>query len=374
MRIQLFIIAWSTVGGLTVAYLLAGAVGDIVHKAVEQRRQRVLDVLSILLFESDVEAEAVHQLAGKLPKRALLGVIQTLAFDIEGQARERLENLVRTRGLDRHIRQRARSQRWRLRVQAAQLHYLLEDTDIDRASLLRDRHPLVRARAVESMTPSQAERFIPELLVLLAGSEPAVCWAAKQSLLGIGSRVVPELVRFLAEVEPGMGLEALEVAANLPDPRLAEVLRGYCAAEDPRARRMALTALSTGRGEGAEELLAQALRDPEEEVRVAALEGLDRLGAVAAVSTVGRLLRDPSWFVRRAAGSALDNLGASGHLMLRRYLTDLDPFARDMARRVIDAREAQARGPVDRPGRFSPVPTRHESGNGPGVSMSQVPV
>ncbi len=103
---------------------------------------------------------------------------------------------------------------------------------------------------------------------------------------------------------------------------------------------------------------------------MAALEGLDRLGAVAAVATVGRLLRDPSWFVRHAAGSALDNLGAPGHLMLRRYLTELDPFALDMARRVIDAREAQARGPVDRPGRILLVPTRDEVG----TKLSQVPV
>ncbi len=356
MRIQLFTIAWLLVGALTVVYLVAGLISDIATGLIERRKQRVLAVLAVLLFESDAEAKTVHQRAGQLPTRALLAVIQTLAFDLEGQAAQRLRTLVRTRGLERHIRRRAKSWRWRRRIQAAQLHYLIDDSDFDRSVFLNDRHPLVRARAIESLTPKQAAPLAPELLGSLIGADAGLSWVVKQALLGVGEAMVPDLIVFLNESPrgqsqsgqsqsgqsqsgdalPGHILSALEVAAHLSDPRLTLALRRHCQDSDPAIRRMAVRALTSGRGAGTQELLTEALNDTDSRVRVAALEGLERLHMTASVGAIGRCLGDRSWIVRRAAGGALDGLGAPGRLLLRSYLTHSDPFARDMARRTLD--------------------------------------
>jgi HEAT repeat protein len=128
----------------------------------------------------------------------------------------------------------------------------------------------------------------------------------------------------------------LEIAANLSDPRLTLALRRHCQDQDPAIRQMAVRALISGRGARAEELLIEALDDSDARVRVAALEGLERLGMTRSVGAIGHCLGDRSWIVRRAAGAALDGLGAPGRLLLRSYLTHSDPFARDMARRTLD--------------------------------------
>lgn len=345
-RVDFFVSVWSIVGCLTLLYLLSGAVGDFRAAVLKRRRAKVLDVLAVVLFESEIEAEAVHKRAGRLSRGALLQVIQTLAVEINGQTRSRLQKLARTRGLERHIRRRGRSRRWRLRIQAAQLQYLIEDPTFDRRVFLNDRHPLVQARAIESLTVDQAAEHVELLVGLLASQETAVRRAARQILVNIGSPVVPALLEQLSEPmvseNDAVTLEILEVAANLPDPRLLQVLTTHSKASQADRRFMAVRALSSGRGTGAEEILIKNLGDGDERVRVAALEGLARLQAFTSVVEVGRLLRDRSWAVRRGAGAALDDLGAPGALVLRCSLNDSDPFARDMARKVLDARAAKS--------------------------------
>jgi HEAT repeat protein len=82
--------------------------------------------------------------------------------------------------------------------------------------------------------------------------------------------------------------------------------------------------------------LLDLLTDPVPEVRAAAAHALGKLGHWPAASHLAPLLRDHAWIVRRDAGLALRALGAPGLLYLRRSLTDIDHFAADMARQVLD--------------------------------------
>jgi HEAT repeat protein len=82
--------------------------------------------------------------------------------------------------------------------------------------------------------------------------------------------------------------------------------------------------------------LLDLLTDPVPEVRATAAHALGKLGHWPAVSHLAPLLRDRAWIVRREAGLALRALGAPGLLYLRRYLTDADHFAADMAQQVLD--------------------------------------
>jgi HEAT repeat protein len=107
--------------------------------------------------------------------------------------------------------------------------------------------------------------------------------------------------------------------------------------DDPRptVRADVARALGSLGGDEAAAGLSTLLDDPEPAVRAAAATGLGRLGHWPAATAIGQRLRDPSWDVRRAAGNALTRLGAPGALLLRHYAADADPFAADMARRVV---------------------------------------
>ena len=99
---------------------------------------------------------------------------------------------------------------------------------------------------------------------------------------------------------------------------------------------MAAKALGSGTGVGAIDVLNKLLDDDSPDVRANAIGGLQRLESHESVAAIGRRLSDSAWRVRRAAGYALDEMGAPGQLVLRRALEDADPYARDMARQVLD--------------------------------------
>ena len=53
-------------------------------------------------------------------------------------------------------------------------------------------------------------------------------------------------------------------------------------------------------------------------------------------------MSDPAFRVRRQAGNSLDEMGPAGQLVLRQMLQATDPFARDMARQVLDGSMSQS--------------------------------
>lgn len=344
MAKSFFLTSWASVASLVVVYVLVGLARDIRAWIVARRTQRTLSLLAIVLMESDYEAEAVHAQVGKLPVGALLDVLQDLAMDFEGQVTDRLRQIASARGLDRRIRRRAKSSRWRHRVQAAQLQHLVEDSNFDWQGLVNDKHPLVRARAIEGLSRPQTIKIVDPLLLTLRDPDAAVRWATQQSLLALGSELVPHLIRLLRSgqrCEEDLVVAVLELAVNLPDPRLAPALIALTNGDSVSVRRLAADALSQTAADGVEVTMLHLLNDREDLVRVAAVNGLALLNAESAVGVIGKCLSDRSWNVRRSAGLALDQLGPSGRLLLRCHLHDEDPFARDMARRVLDARAVQ---------------------------------
>lgn len=340
MRFALFAAAWGLAGSLALLYIVCGSIADFAIRMLEARKRRILETLSVLLFESDHEAAEVHDVVRRLPKRTLLSVIQSLAVDLEGQAHERLQLLTRSSGLEKFIVRRSTSRRWRERVQAAQLQYLITDPNFDRSKLLKDKHTVVRARAVESLGTGQAEDFLVELLDLLGDESIAVRLAAEQKILDIGSPAVPALKQHLRTNRRHL-IEVLELAANLADHRLIETLDEHAASPDREMRQLTARALGHGVVRQVSPILRRLLTDEDELVRAEALTSLGRLEDVTVVTAVGRCLSDGSWLVRRAAGVALDRMGSAGRLILRQHLQDNDPFARDMARQMLDAGAAQ---------------------------------
>jgi HEAT repeat protein len=83
--------------------------------------------------------------------------------------------------------------------------------------------------------------------------------------------------------------------------------------------------------------LLTAMRDEAWQVRAQAARALGRVRATIAIPALAARLTDPSWWVRRHAAYALGELGYDGQEALRRIVqTSPDPYARDMAREVLE--------------------------------------
>lgn len=272
-------------------------------------------------------------------QRTLFDLLQRLAVDLNGEADRRLRILVATTGLDSRIRRRIRSRNWRSRAQGAALASLLPVGDPGRLALLDDRHAVVRSRAVEAMEADDVADH-PELVTaLLDDNSRAVQLAAQGALLRGGTSIVPALEQHLSALDRPGTPYALEVAANLADPRLVTVIERH--ARSPRAQSRASAAKALGPLAAGSAVLSALLDDESPEVRAAAALAIGHNGAELRAADVGRLLRDHSWSVRRAAGQALAAMGPTGIATLRVCAEDDDAYARDLARQVLATLDAR---------------------------------
>ncbi len=332
-------LALSVLAACAVAYLVIGLVNDVRRRLRAKLVARMQHDLAVVLFQPVPEAEAAARRLARDPQRALIDLVQRSATDLSGDADRRLRSLVATAGLGSGIRRRIRSRSWRVRAQGAALASLLPEGDPGRLSLLVDPHPLVRARAVESMEAESIVAHPKLIIVLLDDTSPAVRLAAQGALLRGGSPIVPALEHHLRRFD-GIGIAyALEVASNLPDPRLLDVVTSHLGS--PRAQCRAQAAKALGLLAPDSDELTGLLGDDAPEVRAAAAQAISRGGIEQRAADVGRLLRDPSWQVRRAAGLALRTMGPSGVGTLRVYAEDEDTYAREGARQVLATIEAR---------------------------------
>lgn len=323
------------------AFLVVGLLHDFERWRAARVGSRINDDLGVVVFRGDADAaEAAARLA-KHRRSTVLTLVQRLAADLDGDAAVRLRRLVDAAGLDRQIRRRLKSRSWRRRAQGAGLANLLPAHDPLRTSLLDDPHPMVRARTAEALDPIQAGTCAERLVELLDDDVDAVKFAAQGALLQGGARVLDVLQAYLERAD-GSGVEwALEVAANLPDPRLVPGIRRHLDAPEANRRAIATRALARWM-DGTDELSA-LLADEDAVVRATAAEAVGLIGAQSLAAQVGRLLGDRSWLVRERAGRALASVGPAGVMTLRVHLDDDDPYAADMARQVLDTLDAAHR-------------------------------
>ena len=192
--------------------------------------------------------------------------------------------------------------------------------------LMRDPHPAVRAQAGEWAGDHPTAELIPSLLGLLTDPAKRCRFTAENSLLRMGGLAVRALVDYLSS-HAGVDVEAaMAVAAGLAEPRFAGPALRLCRDPIPETRALAAGLLGQLGGSEAVAVLTELMGDSDSAVRAAA----------------ARALRDRAWDVRREAGRALRALGSPGILLLRRYLSDEDAFASDMARQVLDIPESAA--------------------------------
>ena len=337
-----FVVSAALAAGLATAFVVIGAVHDVVRRRSRRLSQRIQDDLAMVIAGSEEDAEHAAERIARHRRNAVLGLVQRLAADLDGEAVDRLRNLVAVAALDRHIRRRMDSRSWRRRAQAAGLTSLLPEGDPHRTSALLDSHPVVRARCAEAMRAEDAAMHEEELLLLLDHPVLAVRFAAQTALIRGGRQVMDALQRYLETSNDNGVRWALEVAATIPHPRLVPGIRRHLESSDPERRAISVRAIARWPDEV--EHVQARLSDEDETVRAMAAEAVGTMGAQVLAAQVGRLLADRSWLVRERAGQALAAMGPAGAMTLRIHLDDPDPYAQDMASQVLDRLTA-----IDRP-------------------------
>ena len=315
-------------------FVVLGLSLDVARWRARRRRDRIHATLARVLLADEAGAEAAGERLARHRPATIIPLIQRLAADLDGEALERLRALVASAALDRHIRGRVRSRRWRRRAQGAGLASLLPHGDPARTALLDDPHPLVRARCAEALASVDAGACAPRLVELLDDEVDAGKFAAQGALIHAGALAVDTLAEYLENGNDDGVRWALEVAANTPDPKLIPGIRRHLDGPDPERRAIATRALAIW-ADGVAELRGQ-LEDDDPQVRAAAADAVALAGAEELAANVGRLLGDRSWIVRERAGRSLASMGPTGVMTLRIHLDDEDDYARDMARQVLD--------------------------------------
>ncbi len=325
---------------VAVVFCVIGWFTSVIRRERAGQREVAYELAATLVLEDGERAEAAGVQLARLPTEVLADVLQQLATDVSGEGRRRLRLLAKQAGLTHKIMRWSRRRRWHRRAQAAHLLVLLDDHAVERTRLLADPHPLVRARAIGSMSPDEIGPHTDSLLAAFDHASPAVQAAAQFALVRGGVDCVEPIVELLERLERGSHdsnaiVLVAEVAAQLPDRRIVSALLGFVSHPDARLRLLVAACLGNGTFADPVEHLAILLDDEEAAVRAEAARSVGRGEVVALAHIVGRLLADSSWQVRRNAGTALIELGAIGKVVLRCHLGDEDAFARDMALHVL---------------------------------------
>lgn len=339
--------------GTGLAFCFVGAIVSQRRRRREQKRRQAYDWAASLILDGGPELERASDGLARLHPTLLAEVLQPLAADTDGEALRRIRVVAQHAGLAHRLQRMSRKRSWKERIRAAHLLMLLADDAPERRELLADPNPWVRARAIETIGVSLIGSFADEFVEAL-GDPNVVVRSATQHALSIGgSACVPSLIGALEDALADRlpiktALLLVELASEIPDPRLAEPLLRFIDHPDPQLRRLTASCLGVGVIRRAEDALAQLLEDPEPDVRAEAAKSIGLSNTIELASAVGRLLGDRHWQVRREAGAALALLGPIGYVLLRTHLHDDDAFASDMARHVLEQLEGFVAGPTER--------------------------
>jgi HEAT repeat protein len=199
-----------------------------------------------------------------------------------------------------------------VRAAAARALGLLRGTDAapDLARLLTDPSPAVRVAAAEGIADSGLSALAPSVTECLGDSDDRVRLTAARALARLGdASQVPALLRAFTGASPEFRAAittAVAVLAPTQLETLAQSLRSEGAGPDERLA--FARALSEAPVAGARGVLAQLARDPEAEVRARAIAAIGRLGGTDADELVREALADPADVVRTAALTAVIRL------------------------------------------------------------------
>ncbi len=217
--------------------------------------------------------------------------------------------------------------------------------------------PVAAAQAEE---PRYEERTLSDWAHLLQDPDPSTQRKAVEALrLGFEVQAVPVLNRAVEAGGPSVRIEAIRALAQIqpPAPETIATLSKAMRDTDPAIQRAAAAALGDV---GAVSVLAQALKDPDKDVRRNAVRPLRRVvtrggsssdpaATRAVVAALADALKDPDGGVRRAAASSLGAIGpeaVDAIPALAATTLDSDPSVRNATIEALGRMDSPAAVPV----------------------------
>jgi len=311
-----------------------------VRDGSRRARRRVLEPL-VLRYAHGADASIFSALGGAIAPRDRVVVEEILldhASRVRGAEHERLCRALDELGFVDRFLVRLNGSGWWRRADAAEKLGLAgaKRATARLAAALADEVPEVRLRAAKALGLVGGRAAVHPLVNALAEPNRWSTIRIADILTGMGSEVVTELMDAFPKLNDHAKLAALDILGRIH--ALAAVPWLLARLDDPDGdvRARAAHALGAiGVVEGAP-ALRKALGDPEWPVRAMAAKALGRIRDAHAIPALCAALRDREWWVRANAAEALRLAGHRGLEALEGMLDDEDRYARHQARVMLD--------------------------------------
>jgi HEAT repeat protein len=275
----------------------------------------------------------------RFDRRVVRGILLGLAPDFRGETGEAIAGLYRSLGLLRADLKCLRSWRATTRANAAADLGVVRAAEAlpALAKALDDPNVRVRQTAVWALGQAGASATLGALVRLLGDPSVTVARRAQEVLAERGQEVKDAILSYAAKSANRSGrLAAIELLGWLRISGGAELLVGFMTDLDPEVRVKSVKAAAAVGDPRFMEVFHRMLNDPRWEVRCQAAKGLTVFGSPDSVPFLEKSLRDQHWWVRFYAATALSEAGPRGEEILQQALGDPDPPVRSMARYLLE--------------------------------------
>jgi HEAT repeat protein len=302
------------------------------------RKEALLTKLVYRVIQGELCIAEVAALS-RLERRVVRGILLRLAPDLRGESSVGIADLYRRLGLLQADLRRLRSRRALTRASAAADLGLVRAAEALPAltKALDDPDVRVRQTTVWALGQAGGPDTLAALVPVLGDSEVTVARRAQEVLAERGQEVKDAILTFVGKSTSRPGrLAAIELLGWLRISGGAELLLGFMGDLDPEVRVKSVKAAAAVGDPRFMGVFHRLLNDPRWEVRCQAAKGLTVFGSPDSVPFLEKSLRDPHWWVRFYVATALSEAGPRGEEILQQALCDPDPPVRDMARYLLE--------------------------------------
>jgi HEAT repeat protein len=275
----------------------------------------------------------------RLERRVTRGILLRLAPDLRGESGEGIADLYRRLGWLQADLKRLRSWRAMTRANAAADLGLMRAAEALPAltKALDDADVRVRQTAVWALGQAGGPDTLAALVRLLGDSSITVARRAQEILAERGQEVKDAIVTYVGKSANRSGrLAGIELLGWLRIPGGADLLLGFMGDLDYEVRVKSVKAAAAIGDPRFMEVFHRLLEDSRWEVRCQAAKGLTVFGSPDSVPFLEKSLRDPHWWVRFYAATALSEAGSRGEEVLHEAMRDPNPPVRNMARYLLE--------------------------------------
>jgi HEAT repeat protein len=275
----------------------------------------------------------------RFERRVARGILLRLALDLRGESGEGIADLYRRLGLLQADLKRLRSWRALIRASAAADLGLVRAAEAlpALAKALDDPDVRVRQTAVWALGQAGGPDTLAALVRLLGDTSVTVARRAQEVLAERGQEVKDAIVTYVGKSANRSGrLAAIELLGWLRISGGAELLVGFMSDLDPEVRVKSVKAAAAVGDPRFMVEFHRLLNDPRWEVRCQAAKGLTVFGSPDSVPFLEKSLRDQHWWVRFYVATALSEAGPRGEEILQQAVHDPEPPVRNMARYLLE--------------------------------------